>query len=99
MAFRKGMRLLASGVAFLTAVFAQKPWREYPAFEYNDFPIPPDYRPEYWRGILDDKGRIMVAICHNMDWEIPGSMPTTPNTRRSIPLWGSASASILWSTP
>jgi len=83
MAFRKGMWLLASGVAFLTAVF----------------PIPPDYRPEHWRGILDDKGRIMVAICHNMDWEIPGSMPTTPNTRRSIPLWGSASASILWSTP
>ena len=26
-----------------------------------------------WRGIYDDKGRIMVAICHNMDlgdsWE------------------------------
>jgi len=21
-----------------------KPWREYPAFEYNDFPIPPDYQ-------------------------------------------------------
>jgi hypothetical protein len=30
-------------------------------------------RPEHWRGIYDDKGRIMVAICHNMDlgdaWE------------------------------
>jgi uncharacterized protein DUF4159 len=30
------------------------------------------YRPE-WRGIYDDKGRLMVAICHNMDlgdsWE------------------------------
>jgi hypothetical protein len=27
----------------------------------------------HWRGILDDKGRVMVAICHNMDlgdaWE------------------------------
>ena len=27
----------------------------------------------HWRGIYDDKGRIMVAICHNMDlgdsWE------------------------------
>ena len=27
----------------------------------------------HWRGILDDKGRIMAAICHNMDlgdaWE------------------------------
>src|SRR5690242_8823388 len=22
----------------------QKAWREYPAFEYNDFPIPPDYQ-------------------------------------------------------
>jgi hypothetical protein len=22
----------------------QKPWREFPAFEYNDFPIPPDYQ-------------------------------------------------------
>jgi hypothetical protein len=30
-------------------------------------------RPEHWRGIYDDKGRIVVAICHNMDlgdaWE------------------------------
>ena len=27
----------------------------------------------HWRGIYDDKGRLMVAICHNMDlgdsWE------------------------------
>jgi hypothetical protein len=30
-------------------------------------------RPEHWRAVYDDKGRIMVAICHNMDmgdaWE------------------------------
>jgi hypothetical protein len=30
-------------------------------------------RPEHWRAIYDDKGRIIVAICHNMDmgdaWE------------------------------
>jgi hypothetical protein len=30
-------------------------------------------RPEHWRAIYDDKGRIVVAICHNMDmgdaWE------------------------------
>jgi Domain of unknown function (DUF4159) len=30
-------------------------------------------RPEHWRGIYDDKGRVVVAICHNMDlgdaWE------------------------------
>jgi hypothetical protein len=29
--------------------------------------------PAHWRGIYDDKGRLMVAICHNMDlgdsWE------------------------------
>ena len=28
---------------------------------------------EHWRGVYDDKGRIFVAICHNMDlgdaWE------------------------------
>jgi Domain of unknown function (DUF4159) len=24
-------------------------------------------RPEHWRAIYDDKGRVMVAICHNMD--------------------------------
>ena len=24
-------------------------------------------RPDHWRAIYDDKGRIMVAICHNMD--------------------------------
>jgi hypothetical protein len=44
MAFRKGTWLLAGGVAFLTAVFAQKPWREYPGVEYNDFPIPRDWQ-------------------------------------------------------
>jgi hypothetical protein len=37
----------------------------------------PDYRggmTPHWRGIYDDKGRVMVAICHNMDlgdaWEV-----------------------------
>jgi uncharacterized protein DUF4159 len=29
---------------FLGVLCAQRPWREYPAFEYNDFPIPPDYQ-------------------------------------------------------
>src|SRR5205814_10041958 len=33
----------------------------------------PTGRPEHWRAIYDDKGRIMVVICHNMDlgdaWE------------------------------
>jgi hypothetical protein len=26
-----------------------------------------DGRPPHWRGIYDDEGRLMVAICHNMD--------------------------------
>lgn len=37
----------------------------------------PDFRAgrtPHWRGIYDDKGRVMVAICHNMDlgdaWEV-----------------------------
>ena len=47
----------------------------------------PDYRAgktPHWRGIYDDKGRVIVAICHNMDlgdaWEVsdepryPGEM-------------------------
>jgi hypothetical protein len=33
----------------------------------------PTGKPEHWRAIYDDKGRVMVAICHNMDlgdaWE------------------------------
>ncbi len=31
------------------AVFAQRPFREYPAWEYNNFPLPPDYQaPGEW---------------------------------------------------
>ena len=48
MAWRKAFFVAASGFAFLGALSAfqnfSKPWREYPAFEYNDFPIPPDYQ-------------------------------------------------------
>jgi hypothetical protein len=43
--------LLACSVGLVTCLCAlfgfqnfRKPWREYPAFEYNDFPIPPDYQ-------------------------------------------------------
>ena len=36
---------LAACVGMLSAFQNfRKPWREYPAFEYNDFPIPPDYQ-------------------------------------------------------
>jgi hypothetical protein len=34
---------LAAGVLFAFQNFS-KPWREYPAFEYNTFPVPPDYQ-------------------------------------------------------
>ena len=35
---------LTVAVAFLGVLLAQKPWREYPAFEYNTFPVPPDFQ-------------------------------------------------------
>src|SRR5262245_19178145 len=40
---RRTAALLAAGTLSLT-LFAQKAWREYPAFEYNTFPVPPDYQ-------------------------------------------------------
>jgi len=33
----------AGMLTVLTALHAQKPFREYPAIEYSDFPLPPDY--------------------------------------------------------
>ena len=45
---RKAAWLLCGGLVFIGGLFGfqnfRKPWREYPAFEYNDFPIPPDYQ-------------------------------------------------------
>src|SRR5579872_3938814 len=39
------MRRLAIGLALLTAALAfQKPFRQYPGVEYDDFPLPPDYQ-------------------------------------------------------
>jgi hypothetical protein len=41
----KALRPWLIGIAAVGALFAlQQPWREYPGREYNDFPIPPDYR-------------------------------------------------------
>lgn len=37
-------RVAAAAVLLFGVLYAQRPWREYPAFEYNDFPIPPDYQ-------------------------------------------------------
>jgi len=47
MALRGVVWLSAAGLLALACLSAQnfrKPWREYPAFEYNDFPIPPDFQ-------------------------------------------------------
>jgi len=35
---------IAAGLMLLSAVYAQRPFREYPGREYNDFPLPPDYQ-------------------------------------------------------
>jgi hypothetical protein len=44
----RSMRLATAALVFLaivTAIFAfQKPFREYPGVEYEDFPLPPDYQ-------------------------------------------------------
>jgi Domain of unknown function (DUF4159) len=46
----KHWRRLAIGtVVFLTALFAQRPFHEYPGTEYNDFPLPVDWqKPAEW---------------------------------------------------
>jgi hypothetical protein len=44
MRFRNVVILASLGlVGFLGALHAQKPFKEYPAIEYNDFPLPPDW--------------------------------------------------------
>jgi hypothetical protein len=37
-------RVAVATVVLFGVLYAQRPWREYPAFEYNDFPIPADYQ-------------------------------------------------------
>ena len=40
---------VAFGLLSIGILHGQKPWREYPAVEYNDFPRPPDYQvPAEW---------------------------------------------------
>jgi hypothetical protein len=42
---RKAIWRAAAGMAmFLTALVAQRPFREFPGNEYEDFPLPPDYQ-------------------------------------------------------
>ena len=44
MAFRKALLLALGGIAFVGAVYAfQKPFRQYPGVEYDDFPVPQDW--------------------------------------------------------
>ena len=38
------MRVPVAFTLLSVLLAAQTAWREYPAFEYNDFPIPPDYQ-------------------------------------------------------
>lgn len=47
---RAGFRKLFTAALLLTAVvFAQKPFRQYPGWEYDDFPLPKDYQvPAEW---------------------------------------------------
>ncbi len=65
---RRGLFLaLAVGCGILVCtLFAQKPFREYPAWEYNNFPIPPDYQvPGEWTF-----ARLMYPTTHFViDWQ------------------------------
>lgn len=36
--------LIVAGVSLLGLLYAQKPFRQFPAVEYYDFPLPPDYQ-------------------------------------------------------
>lgn len=40
-----------------------------------------------WRAIRDDKGRIMVAICHTCTSATPGSMLTIRDIQSTFPHW------------
>jgi hypothetical protein len=44
MGFPKAGWLWLGGVVFLGALFAQRPFREYPGVEYSNFPIPKDWQ-------------------------------------------------------
>ena len=39
-----GWRAVAGMLLMLTTLVAQRPFRQYPGREYNDFPLPPDYQ-------------------------------------------------------
>src|SRR6202166_4192788 len=49
MRFRTVLAIVLTGLAALGVLWGQKPFREWPAIEYSNFPIPPDAnRPAEW---------------------------------------------------
>jgi hypothetical protein len=72
--------MVASG--WLCTMFAQRPFREYPAWEYNDFPLPADYKvPGEWTF-----ARLMYPSYHiQTDWQFkPGLDWREGNTNWTI---------------
>jgi hypothetical protein len=68
--------------ALVCALFAQKPFREYPAWEYNSFPLPKDYQdPAEWTF-----ARLMYPTYHvRTDWQFkPGFDWREGNTNWTI---------------
>jgi hypothetical protein len=41
---RRWLWCVAGGLVFVAALWAQRPFREYPGREYSDFPVPPDWQ-------------------------------------------------------
>ena len=44
MRLRSTLTAVLAGILALGITYGQRPWREYPGFEYENFPIPPDYQ-------------------------------------------------------
>jgi len=63
---RLALGVVLGGAMVVCALFAQKPFREYPAWEYNDYPIPKDYLvPGEWTF-----ARLMYPTTHYViDWQ------------------------------
>jgi len=77
-------RALTSAAAcalLVCTLCAQRPFREYPAWEYNNFPIPPDFnQPGEWTF-----ARLMYPTYHiPIDWQFRGLDWTHGNTNWTI---------------
>jgi hypothetical protein len=62
----KALTIAVGSGLMVCALFAQRPFREYPAWEYNNYPLPPDYRsPGEWTF-----ARLMYPAFHiPIDWQ------------------------------